>query len=72
MAGVKGFVVNAVTVCWLAFAIVFFLFPYYKPVTAANMNYTCLVVGGLTLFQLAWYLKARGRYNERIQRAKEE
>lgn len=33
MAGVKGFVVNAVTVCWLAFAIVFFSFPYYKPVT---------------------------------------
>ncbi|KAI5236032.1 amino acid permease [Aureobasidium subglaciale] len=72
MHGIRGFVVNAVTVCWLAFAIVFFSFPYYKPVTAANMNYTCLVVGGITMFQLAWYVKARGRYNERIQRAKEE
>jgi choline transport protein len=41
-------------------------------ITAANMNYTCLVVGGLTLFQLLWYIKVRGRYNERIQRAKEE
>ncbi|KAI4742769.1 amino acid permease [Aureobasidium sp. EXF-12298] len=72
MHGAKGFFVNTITVCWLAFAIVFFSFPYYKPVTAANMNYTCLVVGGLTLFQLAWYAKVRNRYNERIQRAKEE
>ncbi|KAG9663932.1 amino acid permease, partial [Aureobasidium melanogenum] len=72
MHGVKGFFVNTITVFWLAFAIVFFSFPYYKPVTAVNMNYTCLVVGGLTLFQLAWYAKVRNRYNERIQRAKEE
>ncbi|KAH0034847.1 amino acid permease, partial [Aureobasidium melanogenum] len=42
MHGAKGFFVNTITVCWLAFAIVFFSFPYYKPVTAANMNYTCI------------------------------
>ncbi|CAD0106296.1 unnamed protein product [Aureobasidium uvarum] len=72
MHGFKGFFVNIITVCWLTFAIVFFSFPYYKPVTAANMNYTCLVVGGLTLVQLAWYIKVRSRYNECIQRAKEE
>ncbi|KAH0166851.1 amino acid permease, partial [Aureobasidium melanogenum] len=33
MHGAKGFFVNTITVCWLAFAIVFFSFPYYKPVT---------------------------------------
>jgi choline transport protein len=36
MAGYTGFVVNIVTVCWLAFAIVFFSFPYYKPVTGKS------------------------------------
>jgi choline transport protein len=52
MAGYTGFIVNTVTVCWLAFAIVFFSFPYYKPVTGkswitcrearhANSNYSC-------------------------------
>jgi amino acid transporter len=52
MSGYTGFIVNIVTVCWLAFAIVFFSFPYYKPVTGkswitcgdaryANLNYSC-------------------------------
>lgn len=33
MQGTVGTLVNTVTVCWLVFAIVFFSFPYYKPVT---------------------------------------
>jgi len=33
MSKLTGTVVNTVTVCWLAFAIVIFSFPYYKPVT---------------------------------------
>lgn len=52
MSGYKGFVVNIVTVCWLTFAIIFFSFPYYKPVTGkwiiacrkaryADMNHSC-------------------------------
>jgi choline transport protein len=36
MSGYTGFIVNVVTVCWLAFAIVFFSFPYYKPVTGES------------------------------------
>lgn len=71
MDGWKGIFVNSVTVAWLLFAIVFFSFPYDMPVTAANMNYTCLVVGGLIIFQLAWWLWAGKEYSIRILKAKE-
>lgn len=33
LSSVVGMVVNIVTVLWLLFAIVFFSFPYYMPVT---------------------------------------
>lgn len=33
MGYMKGMFVNIVALCWLTFAIVFFSFPYYKPVT---------------------------------------
>lgn len=71
MSGWKGFVVNTVCVCWLAFAIVFFSFPYYKPVTAENMNYTCVVVGGLAILQLFWWFCTGKSYSARMLKAKE-
>ncbi|KAF7554772.1 hypothetical protein G7Z17_g2652 [Cylindrodendrum hubeiense] len=67
-----GPIVNAVTVSWLAFAIVFFSFPYYQPVTVQNMNYTCVVVGGLLILVGAWWLKAGKIYTEQMQKAKEQ
>ncbi|KAH8173721.1 amino acid permease domain-containing protein [Sarocladium implicatum] len=66
-----GPVVNTVTVCWLTFAIVFFSFPYVKPVEVANMNYTCVVVGGLAVLIGAWWFKAGRQYTERMMKAKE-
>lgn len=33
LSSVVGMTVNVVTVLWLLFAIVFFSFPYYMPVT---------------------------------------
>ena len=33
MGQTKGMIVNIITICWLVFAIVFFSFPYYMPVT---------------------------------------
>lgn len=63
--------VNAVTVGWLLFAIVFFSFPYVQPVTVQNMNYTCVVVGGLLVLVGAWWLKAGKAYTEQMQKAKE-
>jgi choline transport protein len=37
MGYVTGMIVNGITVCWLVFAIVFFSFPYYKPVTGKEV-----------------------------------
>ncbi|KAH9841313.1 amino acid permease [Teratosphaeria destructans] len=71
MSGGVGHAVNMITVAWLVFAIVFFSFPYYIPVTAANMNYTCLVVGGLAWLQIAWFCWTGREYSQRMLKAKE-
>ncbi|KAL3469948.1 putative choline transporter Hnm1 [Aspergillus californicus] len=67
-----GWFVNGVTVCWLLFAIVFFSFPYNMPVTVENMNYTCVVVGGLPVLILVWWGVGSRRFRETIGRVKEE
>lgn len=72
MGHVVGMTVNAVSVAWLVFAIVFFSFPYEMPTTASNMNYTCVVVGGFLMIELAWWLIAGKRYSVTVQRAREE
>lgn len=36
------------------------------------MNYTCVVVGGFLLIELAWWLIAGKRYSVNVQRAREE
>lgn len=36
------------------------------------MNYTCVVVGGMLLFELAWWFYAGKKYSETVQRAREE
>ncbi|CAM1510694.1 Fc.00g010290.m01.CDS01 [Cosmosporella sp. VM-42] len=72
MGALWGPIVNGVTVCWLLFAIVFFSFPYVQPVTTQNMNYTCVVVGGVVILVGAWWFKAGKEYTEEILKAKEE
>ncbi|KAH8704639.1 choline transport protein [Phaeosphaeriaceae sp. PMI808] len=72
MGNVLGPIVNTITVCWLCFAIVFFSFPYIKPVEPQNMNYTCVVVGGLFLLISCWWFKIGTTYTEEILKAKEE
>ncbi|KAK7430427.1 hypothetical protein QQZ08_002946 [Neonectria magnoliae] len=67
-----GPIVNTVTVGWLAFAIVFFSFPYVQPVTVQNMNYTCVVVGGLLILVGVWWLKAGQTYSKKMLKAKEQ
>ncbi|PWY81639.1 putative choline transporter Hnm1 [Aspergillus sclerotioniger CBS 115572] len=66
-----GWFVNGVTLAWLIFAIVFFSFPYNMPVTVENMNYTCVVVGGLIILILAWWFVGSAKYREKITRAME-
>ncbi|EJT75557.1 choline transporter [Gaeumannomyces tritici R3-111a-1] len=68
-----GPVVNSITVCWLVFAIVFFSFPYVMPVDPTNMNYTCVVVGGLSLLVGAYWFQAGAEYTqEMLAKAKGE
>ncbi|KAF7595801.1 hypothetical protein BBP40_004613 [Aspergillus hancockii] len=56
LSHVTGMAVNTITVAWLVFAIVFFSFPFYMPVTASNMNYTF----------------AGKRYSQNMKKAREE
>ena len=37
------------------------MFPYSMPVRVATMNYSCVIVGGLTVFQGVWYVVIRKR-----------
>ncbi|KAE8140996.1 amino acid/polyamine transporter I [Aspergillus pseudotamarii] len=69
---IAGMTVNIVTVIWLVFAIVFFSFPFYMPVKASNMNYTCVCVGGFIIIELMWWLIAGRRYSKTVQKAREE
>lgn len=70
--GKWGWLVNGVAVGWLVFAIVFFSFPYNMPVTVQNMNYTCVVVGGIPVLILVWWVLGNRQYKDKIARAKEE
>ncbi|TLS26372.1 hypothetical protein PpBr36_04918 [Pyricularia pennisetigena] len=65
-----GWLVNGVTVSWLVFAIVFFSFPYTQPVTVENMNYTCVVLGGLIVLILGWWFVGKGQYKQKIATVK--
>ncbi|KAK1138924.1 hypothetical protein N8T08_001664 [Aspergillus melleus] len=72
LGSIGGMTVNIVTIAWLVFAIVFFSFPFYMPVTASNMNYTCACVGGFLVIELAWWLVAGRNYSKNMQKAMEE
>ncbi|KAJ5679619.1 hypothetical protein N7462_007863 [Penicillium macrosclerotiorum] len=69
--GKWGWVINGVALGWLVFAIVFFSFPYSMPLTVENMNYTCVVVGGLPILILVWWFLGSKQYKEKIANAKE-
>ncbi|KAF2086536.1 hypothetical protein K490DRAFT_74457 [Saccharata proteae CBS 121410] len=47
VGAVPGRCVALGPLAWLTLAIIFFSFPYEQPVSAANMNYTCVCVGGI-------------------------
>lgn len=52
----------AVLACgYMAVWIVIYCFPAAVPFDATTMNYSCVIVGGLTLFQGVWYLIIRKR-----------
>ena len=56
MKGALGYVMNAIACTYMIVFIVIFCFPYALPVEAGNMNYSCLIAGGLSIFIAAWWL----------------
>lgn len=61
---IGGMVINVIAIAWLAFAMVFSAFPNSQPVTAVNMNYCVVVMGGwLFLGGLYYWWSGRKQYN---------
>jgi hypothetical protein len=53
---------NGGTLGLLVYSFPIYCFPYSLPAAASNMNYSCLITGGLTIFAYCWWLWRRGRY----------
>ncbi|EWY81964.1 hypothetical protein FOYG_16169 [Fusarium oxysporum NRRL 32931] len=61
--GVFGWICDIVTVLFALLCTVMYCFPVSLPVTAGNMNYSCVVVGIMFLFTaLNWFLHAQKHY----------
>jgi len=69
MKGITGFIINGLAIIWLMFTIVIFNLPFFMPVIPQddglgdgltiggleNMNWTCVVCGGIIVLALVWY-----------------
>lgn len=53
-------IVGGIGCTYILVFMVIFCFPYSMPVTAANMNYASLIMGGFTIFVALWYMWKRG------------
>lgn len=63
MPGWIGVAVHTMSCIYVVTFSVIFCFPYVQPVAAETMNYTCVVIGGLTIFILIWWFwKKNHRY----------
>jgi choline transport protein len=58
-----GWFINGVSILYIVFSDIVFCFPPVQPVTAANMNYVSVILGGFfTFVTLWWLLRARRDY----------
>ena len=63
MRGILGNAFLSIASIYIIVFIVIFCFPYSLPVTAQNMNYSCLIFGGITVFMgFWWFADARKNY----------
>jgi choline transport protein len=61
--GKWGIFLNAVSVVYTIYVSIFLLFPPYQPVTAQNMNYAPVVLGGvLVLSAIWWFFGGKGKF----------
>ena len=63
MNGAVGFIVNAIACIYIICFTVIFSFPFSLPVSAATMNYSSLMSGGLSLFVAAFWFWRRGHFD---------
>lgn len=65
---VLGPICNVVSTIWCICLTVFLILPPTYPVDAGNMNYSCLIVGALLLFSVAfWYLRGRKHFEGPVE-----
>ncbi|KAI1077311.1 putative choline transport protein [Whalleya microplaca] len=62
LKGALGFVVSFMSCGFMLVWAVFYCFPYELPVDAANMNYSSLIVGALTILVGLWWFWVQSRY----------
>jgi choline transport protein len=62
MPSAVGYTVNIISCLYIVVFVIIYCFPYAMPVAAANMNYSCLITGALTIFVGLWYLVRSKRY----------
>lgn len=63
MSDPVAIIANVVSICYLLLNIVFLLLPPYQPVTAQNMNYASVLLGGvLLLTTIDFFLRAKKTY----------
>lgn len=53
---IGGYVLNVITVAWIALAVALFCMPYTLPVTPSSMNYASVVFVGFALMSFLWYI----------------
>lgn len=58
-----GYIVNWVSVLFVAVTSVFFCFPGFLPVTTSNMNYVSAVLGIFIVFCTSLWVAKKGQYN---------
>ena len=61
--GKFGWAINIISLLYIIMSDILFCFPFVKPVTAQNMNYVCVIVGGFSTFiTFWWFVSARKNY----------
>ncbi|CAG5140244.1 uncharacterized protein ALTATR162_LOCUS667 [Alternaria atra] len=71
--GKAGIYINAIAVCYLSLAVVVILFPSVPNPSLADMNWSCLMFGGLVIFSMVYYyLYGRHKYDGPVEYVKQQ
>jgi choline transport protein len=62
MGNIVGYSVNIISCVYIVVFVVIYCFPYSLPVNAVNMNYACLITGGMSIFAAVWWFVKGANY----------